>query len=77
MARIVYLENGSVSTRLWYCYYDGDYQVVDVTGKTKAQAIASLPTPTPNFVQQLARNRDEAIQLVKDMQAQDLLASPV
>lgn len=77
MGKLLYLENANQSARLWYAYYDGDYQAVDVSGKSKQEAIALLPSPTPNFVQQVARNRDEAIQLVKQMQAQDLLASPV
>lgn len=77
MGKLLYLENANQSSRLWYAYYDGDYQAVDVSGKSKREAIALLPSPTPNFVQQVARNRDEAIQLVKQMQAQDLLASPV
>jgi len=77
VGKLLYLENGNQSSRLWYVWFDGEYQAIAVAGKSRIQAIASLPTPTPNFVQQVARNRDEAIQLVKDTQAEALLASPV
>jgi hypothetical protein len=77
MGKLLYLENGHITSRLWYAWFDGNYQAIDVSGKTKAAALASLPTPTPNFVQQVARSKEEAIAFVKDMQAEALLASPL
>ncbi|RUR76986.1 hypothetical protein PCC6912_39450 [Chlorogloeopsis fritschii PCC 6912] len=75
--KVVQLETARRSDRLFYVWFDGEYQAIDVTGKSKTDAIALLPSPTPNFVQQVARNKDDAIAIVKDTQAQDLLASPV
>lgn len=77
MGKVIQLETARISTRLWYVWFDGNYQAMDMSGKSKGQAIALLPLPTPNFVQQVARNKDEAIQLVKDTQAEALLASPI
>jgi hypothetical protein len=77
MGKLLYLENANISFRLWYAWFDGEYQAIDVSGKSRRDAIASLPTPTPNFVQQVGRNRDEVIQKVRDMQAEALLASPL
>lgn len=77
MGKLLYLENASISSRLWYAWFDGEYQAIDVSGKSRREAIALLPVPTPNFVQQVARNRDEAIQKVIEMQAEALLGSPL
>lgn len=77
MGKVVLLETARISTRLWYVWFDGAYQALDATGRSKAEAIALLPTPTPNFVQQIARNKDEAIELVKQQQAEALLSSPL
>lgn len=78
MAKIIQFENARNISKLWYVWFDEDgYQAMDMSGKNRVQAIASLPTPTPNFVQQVARNKDEAIQLVKDTQAEALLARPI
>lgn len=77
MAKIIQFENGRNISKLWYVWFDGNYQAIDVSGKSRVQALASLPSPTPNFVQQVARNKDEAIELVKDTQAEALLASPI
>lgn len=77
MGKVVLLETARISTRLWFVWFDGVYDAIDATGKSKAEAIALLPLPTPNFVQQIARNKDEAIDLVKQQQAEALLASPL
>jgi hypothetical protein len=77
MGKLLYLENANTSSRLWYAWFDGEYQAIDVSGKSRIEAIALLPNPTPNFVQQVGRNRDEVIQLVKEMQAEALLGSPL
>jgi hypothetical protein len=75
--KIIQLETARTSTKLWLVWFDGQYQAVNVTGKSRLEAIACLPTPAPNFVWQVARNQQEAIQLVKDTQSEDLLSSPV
>ncbi|MBO3462971.1 hypothetical protein G7B40_001660 [Aetokthonos hydrillicola Thurmond2011] len=79
MAKIINLENARQSLKLFYVYYQNNiYTAVDVSKKkTKNDRIALLPIPTPNFVQQTARNKEEAIALVKQFQAESLLSSPL
>lgn len=77
MGKVILLETARVSTRLWYVWFVDGYQAIDVSGKSRGDAIALLPTPTPNFVQQVARNKDEAIEKVKELQAEALLGSPL
>ena len=75
--KVIQLETARTATKLWYVWFNGQYQAVNVTGKSRLEAIASLPTPAPNFVQQVARNQQEAIQIVKDTQSESLLSRPV
>ena len=77
MGKLIQLETARTSTRLWYVWFVDGYQAIDVSGKSKRDAIALLPIPTPNFVQQVARNKDEAIEKVKELQAEALLGSPL
>lgn len=78
MAKIFKLENARNSSRLWYVWLEGKtYMAKNMSGRSKAEAIASLPTPTPNFIQQVAKSKDEAIELAKSQAAETLLASPL
>ncbi|MBW4480749.1 MAG: hypothetical protein KME54_28900 [Tolypothrix brevis GSE-NOS-MK-07-07A] len=78
MSKILSLENGSKSTKLFLVYYATDtYVAVNVTGLSKGDAIARLPSPTPNFIYQSARSSANAIALVKNTQAESLLSSPL
>ena len=78
MGKVVRLENARQVARIFYVYYQNStYLALDASRMTKTQAINLLPTPTPNFIQQTARSADEAIQRVKDLQAETLLSSPL
>ena len=78
MGKLLSLENARSASKLFFVYYqDNIYVAVEVRKKTITDAIALLPTPTPNFVKQIARNKGEAVQLVKDTQAEALLGSPL
>lgn len=77
MPKISYLDNARrQGLRLFYVYYhQKQYGAIDASDKTKSQAIALLPDGS-NFIMQQARNIEEAIALVKDQRAEDLLQSP-
>lgn len=78
MAKILRLEDGKNSSKLFYVYYsDSTYKAINVFGLSKDKAIALLPDPTPNFVQQVARNAKEAIALVEKTHSEALLSSPI
>jgi hypothetical protein len=77
MGKLIQLETARIGTRLWYVWFVEGYQAIEVSGKSRREAISLLPIPTPNFVQQVARNRDEAIEKVKELQAEALLGSPL
>jgi hypothetical protein len=78
LGKVLSLENGSKSTKVFLVYYATDtYIAVNVTGLSKSDAIARLPSPTPNFVYQSARSSVNAIALVKETQAESLLSSPL
>lgn len=78
MPKIVYLENGTTQSRVWYVWQDANgYQALDASGKTKREAISLLPDPKPNFIMQVARSRKEAIALVEGYFIQELLSPPV
>lgn len=78
MSKVISLENGRTSAKVFMVYYsDKTYVAVNVTGLSKNDAIARLPDPTPNFIQQGARSSKEAVALVRDTQAEALLASPI
>lgn len=86
MPKITYLDNAKPSgLKLYLVYYlNQKYEAVEVSGLSRSDAIAQLPTTIidgvpnpPNFIQQMARSEHDAIALVQEQRAEELLQSLV